>query len=200
MHAVRYLFDNFHDFFTLAAGRFSSRHISCGIRYAWTVANSSKNLTDQISFTGVMNVWFAPKQRSFAFGLLSIGTGIGSMLANFMSGLISDNYGWPYVFYICGLIGVISFAIFAPLVSSSPEKSRFVSEAELQQIQTGREICDFKKQSHAVPWKKIFMSKNVCAFCVYKLGVSFGLFVLQSKQPTYMSQILRMQPTRVSFD
>lgn len=46
--------------------------------------------------------WFPLHERSFAFGMYLNGVAIGSLIASFLGGYISDHQGWPWVFYISG--------------------------------------------------------------------------------------------------
>ena len=50
-----------------------------------------------------------------------VGDQAGAIIGMSASGLISEQYGWPYVFYIFGTIGVAWSALRFGFVISSPE-------------------------------------------------------------------------------
>lgn len=90
--------------------------------------------------------------------------------------------------------------MFTAFVTSTPEKHKWVSRQELETIQSGRtQSGEVNKKQLPVPWKAIVKSSAIQSFIAYKLCVSFGLFVLQSKLPSYMSEILHMHPTKVQM-
>lgn len=151
-----------------------------------------------IQSTGVIVAWFPVKERSIAFGLLNNGCGLGAMITAFIAGYVSEHQGWPVVYYICGAVGVASFFVFTPFVTSAPERHRFVTQQELLKIQSGRdELKSAAKQALPVPWVKIAKNKVLAAFYVYKLTSAFALFVIGVNLPTYMSDILHMPTSSI---
>lgn len=143
--------------------------------------------------------WFPQPERSFAFGMLLNGTTVGTLIANFLGGYIADHYGWPWVFYISGMIAFAGALVWTPLVTNRPDRHRLITQAELDKINAQRsEVTSGKLAANIkVPWRQIFKSSNVWGFLIYR-GVCVQLFVLTAKLPSYMSTILHFHPTKVS--
>lgn len=78
--------------------------------------------------------WLPAKDRTLGFALLSTASYIGSVILYFTSGFIIQGIGWPYLFWIFGLIcGAVSI-FSAWFLTSKPEEHRFINEDELNLI------------------------------------------------------------------
>ena len=154
--------------------------------------------------------WFPKSQRAMALGNLETGTRFGTMAATYFAGYLSDNYGWPYVFYVCGAVGFVAFIVLTPLMTSKPEDHRFVSREELDLIRgrTQDECLAIKDpesmlkpetdSNPAVPWIPMITSPRVIALMFARIGLWYTLYFVQTKLPAYLSEILQFTPTEVS--
>ena len=52
-------------------------------------------------FSLIVN-WMPPDQRSLGFGLVNVGANLGTVFAAAVTGYISQNFGWPFSFFVIG--------------------------------------------------------------------------------------------------
>lgn len=77
--------------------------------------------------------WAPPNERSRILGIATSGVQIGNIVALPLGGYLCrhgfDN-GWPSIFYIYGLIGVVWATFFIFFISESPANQKFISNQE----------------------------------------------------------------------
>ncbi|RNA08778.1 inorganic phosphate cotransporter isoform X1 [Brachionus plicatilis] len=98
--------------------------------------------------------WVPPNERSRILGIATSGVQIGNIVALPLGGFLCRHGfddGWPSIFYIYGLIGVIWAAFFLLFISESPTHQKFISTQEKFYI-----MQNIKK-----PQKKPFFSKTM---------------------------------------
>ncbi len=118
-----------------------------------------------------------------------------------MTGFISETYGWELSFYVAGAIAVVSFLIFTPFVTSTPEQHRFITKTELNRIKQGQEIeeeTEVPKAKLKVPWIHILTSRPVLALIIAKFSIAQTRQMISIKVPAYMSEILHIPPGEVN--
>lgn len=152
---------------------------------------------------GLLYKWFPKNERSIVFGLLDFGSNVGAIIATIMTGALSEYGfagGWPSAFYVSGIIGVVSFLIFAPFVTSTPEQHKMVTKIELNKIQKdNNKDTDDVQAKPRVPWRHILTSRPVLAYVFAKFTLAQTFVTISSKLPTYMADILHIPPTEVCF-
>lgn len=150
---------------------------------------------------GMIVKWFPLKERSLAFSLLYAGKTIGQVVGCSLAGFLCEkgfSAGWDSVFYVSGAIGVICFFLWIPIAEDCPENSAFVTAAELSYIKEG--TAPSKKASRKkVPWFKILTSVPVLAIIVTRFLFAWNGWVLQTKLPAYLNDILGMSNISVGF-
>ena len=145
----------------------------------------------------LMYKWFPLTERSFAFGTVLNGAAVGSITGNAMSGWVSEHHGWSMVFYVSAIVALVNFIIFVPSVTSNPEQHKLVSKSELVKIKQGTETEVVKQTKRPVPWLTILKSRRVLGVLLYKL-LDCQYSFISAKIPTYMSQIMRVNTTKVT--
>ena len=149
--------------------------------------------------------------------MINIGGGVGTAASAMLAGLLIDNgVSWDSIFYIDGLLMLIPAAIYFQYGDNAPEGSelkidkfrpwRFsnsIPTKELQLIVDGRETKK-SEMKLAVPWMKIFFSKDVLLFssawfcatfvCKYLFVSRFRLnfrlvFAVQTLQPRFFQYL-----------
>jgi MFS family permease len=73
--------------------------------------------------------------------------------------------GWPSIFYLFGLVGIIWFVIWMVCASDSPTKHKFIGENEQDYIveQTKETIQAHAESESGAPWGAILTSKACIA-------------------------------------
>jgi MFS transporter, ACS family, D-galactonate transporter len=84
----------------------------------------------------VVATWFPARERGFAIGVYTAGEFGGLAIFTPVLAYILTTLGWPYMFAICGAIGVL-FAVIWFIAYRDPRQSRRVNEAEISYIREG---------------------------------------------------------------
>lgn len=95
---------------------------------------------------------------------------------------ITLTFGWRWVFYLCGGVGIIWAFVWLWLAKSSPEEHRTVSAEELTYIQDHR----VKPVSEHVGWGPVLRAPRVWTLVIaYTLWV-YNMWLMASWLPTYL--------------
>ncbi|XP_072948845.1 uncharacterized protein [Epargyreus clarus] len=127
------------------------------------------------------------KSRVTSFTFAGAQFGIASQLI--VSGYIANYWGWPVIFYINGIIGLIWTVVYLIIGSNTPQTSKMISAEERLHIQSSLgQIGGHKRMK--TPWKSIFTSLPFISVIVANIGSTWGSWTLLTEMPTYMSNIL----------
>ena len=107
--------------------------------------------------------WFPRKERAFATGLFNAGSNVGAILAPLVVPVIVSIWGWKEAFIITGAVGFL-WLFFWFKYYDTPEKSKYVSRAELEYIQSDPPDTQVK-----IPWKRLIRYRGTWAFALGKL-------------------------------
>ncbi|GFS72630.1 hypothetical protein NPIL_444841, partial [Nephila pilipes] len=146
------------------------------------------------AMSALLGRWAPKMERSRMSAIISSGSAIGSVVSFALSGLICATIGWPSVFYISGILGVIWTVFWLWLVHETPESHPSITQEEIALIQFGRD--DKVWQRSATPWKSILTSKYVWALTVVHFGSSWGFYTFLTELPTYLARILHVDIKR----
>ncbi|GFR29050.1 hypothetical protein TNCT_128742, partial [Trichonephila clavata] len=165
--------------------------------YPLIIVRIIEGLGEGVTFpamSALLGRWAPKMERSLITAITNSGATIGSVVSFGLSGLICDTIGWPSVFYIFGIIGVIWTVFWLWLVYETPESHPSISEEEIAEIRQGRD--DKVWQRSATPWKSIFSSRYVWALTVTHFGLSWGFYTFLTELPTYLARILHFDIRR----
>lgn len=148
------------------------------------------------SMHALLAQWVPPLERSILGAFVYAGTQIGTVIALPVSGWLLDNEegnmftsGWPSVFYLFGILGIVWFVFWALLVYDSPNVHPRISVEEVLYIQSGSKNA-VAKTFKGTPWKKLLTSPPVLAILVVQTGHGWGLYTMLTELPTYMDDVL----------
>ncbi|GBO04148.1 Sialin, partial [Araneus ventricosus] len=83
--------------------------------------------------------WAPKNERSRMVTVTYTGSSVGSVVSFALSGIISDTLGWPSVFYIFGILGIIWTLFWLFLVYETPELHPCITEKEIEHVRRGQE-------------------------------------------------------------
>jgi ACS family hexuronate transporter-like MFS transporter len=86
----------------------------------------------------VVALWFRPRERTIATGILNMGAGAGAAIAPPLVVYLILHYSWRAAFVVTGAIGMVWVAIWT-LAYRSPEEHPWMSPAELAYVKEGQE-------------------------------------------------------------
>ena len=108
-------------------------------------------------------LWFPRKERAFATALFNSGTNVGAIVAPAVIPAIAAAWGWRSAFVAAGIVGILWLALWIPLYEV-PERARRLNKAELDYIQSDREV----EQTTKMSWGSLLKYRQTWAFVAAK--------------------------------
>jgi D-galactonate transporter len=140
--------------------------------------------------TRAMQMWYPPQERGFVQGITHSASRLGAAIAPPIVVAIMTAFGWQWVFYVCGAVGIVWAVWWYFSYRDLPEEHGLVNRAELERIRgTDPEgnVNPPKIEARAsVPWATLLRSPNMWAImCAYFTYV-YCLWIFLSWLPSYL--------------
>ncbi|XP_018561225.1 putative inorganic phosphate cotransporter isoform X1 [Anoplophora glabripennis] len=134
--------------------------------------------------------WVPPNERSRLGTFVYAAGPFGTVVSMLVTGLISSSwYGWPLVFYLYGVAGLLWSVIFTFFGYNGPSFHPTITEEEKFYIESSLGHSDDKRKL-PTPWKKILTSAPVWAILLTQCGHNWGFWTLLTEIPVYMSHVM----------
>ncbi|KAL4708202.1 hypothetical protein ACJJTC_005344 [Scirpophaga incertulas] len=140
------------------------------------------------SIHSLITKWAPLEEKSRIGTFIYSGFLLGTAVQHIVSGYIIHNFGWPAIFYVNGILGIIWVILFFIFGANSPEESKWISENEKLYIQTSLNETGAVK-TLKTPWRKIWSSVGFISLIVANCGQSWGLWTLVTLMPSYLNQV-----------
>lgn len=114
------------------------------------------------------------------------GNYIGTVIAMPLSGIIGDQLGWPYIFYIFGAIGCFWYAMWLLFIRGSPDTDPWITAEERNYIKTSIGSAT-STPTAKIPWFSIWTSTAVWAIIFAHFSENWGYYTLLTQLPTFMN-------------
>ncbi|XP_035660180.1 sialin-like isoform X1 [Branchiostoma floridae] len=137
---------------------------------------------------GMWGKWAPPLERSRLLSITCTGTNVGTVIALALSGYIIDQIGWPWVFYITGIVALVWFVAWMLLVHDSPAEHPRISEEEREYIESS--IGTNVQEDIPVPWLEFAKSRVVWCLLIGHFCNNWGNYTMLTNLPNYMATIL----------
>ena len=117
--------------------------------------------------------YFPKKDRAFATSIFNAGASVGALAAPLCIPPLAKHFGWEMAFIIIGALGFI-WMFFWAFMYDKPEKSRHVSEAELEYIhqddaaEAAEKAAEAAAKEKTIPFIKCFGYKQTWQFIIGK--------------------------------
>ena len=131
----------------------------------------------------VVSKWFPKYETGRAQSFIWAAGRIGGALAPLIVVPVAVAFGWRSSFYLMGFIGVIWVLIWLIWFRDNPEQKRFITQAELQEIQDNRPV---RLKDHRIPWRKFFRSSNMISLMLMFHFFMYGAYFFSAWLPTYL--------------
>jgi len=154
--------------------------------------------------TGLLHASVMPGQRSISipwvphhesarfFYFQGSGCLVGSLVSFYGSAQLIAQYGWESVFYVNGIVSVVSGLIYWFLVTITPEESKFVSTEELHFIQANR-LQFAPPKTKSIPYVKLLTSAPLWSvYIAFSTSAILHTFFAQL-MPKYLSDNLNVE-------
>jgi ACS family sodium-dependent inorganic phosphate cotransporter len=125
-----------------------------------------------------------PAERARAISLNGSGIPLGAVVALVVTPIIVERMGWPWAFYLFGMLGFLWWVPWQTQVAATPEEHRHVDPIELAEIRA----ADDGRRTAPPPWKDLLSKRAVWAVIVAHFCNNWSLYVLLSWLPTFVNQ------------
>ena len=142
--------------------------------------------------------WAPPLERSRLAAVAFSGSYVGTVLALPLSGLLAQHFGWEWIFYAFGCLGLVWCVSWTLIVQDSPEEDRNITEQELEYLRTAIGVSN-EETAMATPWKAMMKSKAVWAIIVAHFAENWGFYTLLTGMPTFMKDVLGYKLDQAGF-
>lgn len=141
------------------------------------------------------SVWGPPLELSVLTGVTYAGAQIGNVVVLPLSGFLCKygfDGGWPSIFYILGLAGLVWCAAWMYMVSDRPSNHPRISAEERDYIINAVEASMGKQTDKpmATPWSKILTSKAVWACWIGHFAGDWGAYTMLVSLPSFLKDVL----------
>uniref|UniRef100_F1KWA8 Transporter n=1 Tax=Ascaris suum TaxID=6253 RepID=F1KWA8_ASCSU len=152
----------------------------------------------------LFSLWAPPMERSFLVGLTLAGAQIGNVLVMPLSGLLCRygfGGGWPSIYYVLGIAGVVWSVVWFYYVTDSPTKNRRIDPDERTYIEASLAdvIVDPSKKKRRIPWRPILTSLPVWAVYCGQFAGDWGAYMMMTTLPLFMNDVLGFDLTSLGF-
>ncbi|XP_054759829.2 sialin-like [Lytechinus pictus] len=148
----------------------------------------------------MMSRWAPPADRSKLLAIIFAGSSVGQIIAQPISGILSDSDilgGWQFTFYIFGSIAVLWCFLWFAVVHSSPMTHPRISEEEKNYIISELGLED--KPPKKYPWKRFITSLPLLAVIGADFALMWVLYSLTSNLPIFLKEALRFDISQAGF-
>ncbi len=177
---------------TLGAGFLIGARVTLGITEAPAFPLNSR----------VVATWFPARERGFAIGVYTAGEFGGLAIFTPILAWILTNLGWPWMFVICGAIGVV-FAVVWYLAYRDPRQSRRVNQGELDYIREGGGLAEtVTTGGRRFSWADVFellRHRQLWGIYIGQFAVGVTLWFFLTWFPSYLVQARHLSILHAGF-
>ena len=142
------------------------------------------------------SAWFVPQRRGLATGIITAGTGIGTMIASLVIPVILKSHGiegWRYVWTYLGIALFFVAVLTAIFIRSRPEEMGLfpVGEMKPQLLPPGSPSI-----SNTLNWKEVYKVKAVWYLGLVYFMYGFSYIIYMTFFAAYLIKELGMTPVK----
>jgi len=140
--------------------------------------------------------WVHPNRRASAVGLMNSGIAGGSVVALICTPWLISVWSWQGAFYLYGLLGILWFAVWAPLARSRPAGNTEWGTADATLVASeGGSAGDHIKAPSQLIYPRLTVrgmlrSRAVWAIAVAHICINWSLYLVLSWFPTFVNREL----------
>lgn len=149
------------------------------------------------SATRGMQQWYPRQERGLAQGLSHSASRVGAAIAPPIVVGIMTALSWQWVFYICGLVGLVWSVLWYLTYRNQPSEHPLVNRAEIEYIREGRTAPDERRPQ--VPWRVLLRSPNMWAIMWAYFTYVYCLWIFLSWLPSYLYDYRHFTLIKVGF-
>ncbi|CAL1293111.1 unnamed protein product [Larinioides sclopetarius] len=175
---------------------FAARWHIYALMTAQFLKGATQGLTTPTIYKLISN-WIPRHERGTLSTLVVCGYAAGAAVSGMVTGWLCDipGLGWPFAFYIWGIITVLASIIFFFIYYEHPKDHPWITDEELNYISDGWEIKISTKPS--TPWRKMLSSVHSYAYFYGLFGHYWSIAYYITVHPTFMGTVLHYPMTEV---
>ncbi|XP_063531911.1 vesicular glutamate transporter 1 isoform X2 [Cydia strobilella] len=161
-----------------------------------------EGLFEGVTYPCIHAVWsrWAPSEErarlaTFAFS----GSYAGTVVSMPLCSLLAHYTGWPGIFYVFGIMGLVWTTVWWLVVKESPEKDPRISPAELKYIQDSRGTQAIEGSKIRHPWRAMLTSGPVWAIVMAHFSENWGFYTLLTFLPTFMQDVFKFETSATGW-
>jgi MFS family permease len=131
-------------------------------------------------------VWLPPAEQGRGLSRSFMGLATGAALSAPLVLTLQSWQGWRWTFVEFGLLGALWALLWHRWFRDRPEEHPEVSAAELALIRGDARENEVKPQTHHVPWRALFTSRNLWTICLMYFAYAYSLYFYLTWLPTYL--------------
>ncbi|GAB1611052.1 sialin-like, partial [Argonauta hians] len=145
-----------------------------------------------VTFPAMHNLlgkWSPQSELSTMAVIAYSGAQMGTVVSLPISGLLAESQlfgGWPGIFYVPGIAGIVWFLGWLFVASNSPTNNRWISPKERLYIET----TAGSKKKFVIPWRSILTSPSVWAINAAHVTFNWNFYLMLTCLPLYMKNVL----------
>ena len=140
--------------------------------------------------------WVHPDRRASAVGLMNSGISGGSVIALICTPWLISVWSWQGAFYLYGLMGILWFAIWAPIARSRPADRTDWDTPEAPLTNPASVQAADQKETYSQPVyprltvRGMLRSRAVWAIAIAHVCINWSLYLVLSWFPTFVNREL----------
>ncbi|XP_029655219.1 sialin [Octopus sinensis] len=168
---------------------------------ALVVIRVAQGFFEGVTFPAMHNLlgkWSPMRERSILATITYSGAHMGTVLSLPISGVLANSDlfgGWPSIFYVPGIGGIIWFIGWIFIASNSPAEHPWISEKEKRYIESSVGC----RKEFRTPWYSIFTSIRVWAINVGHVTFNWNFYLMLTSLPLYMKTVLHFDMSQNSL-
>ena len=163
------------------------------------LARVGMGLGEGVAFPAIYNLyarWIPKQERARAAALNASGVPLGTVGALLLTPTIVIALGWPWVFYLFGILGFVWYGLWHFLTTDTPDSHPGVPPSELEFI---RGNVPPVPKNETIPWAQLLSKVPVWAIIINHFCSNWGFYVLLTWLPTYFTQALGVDLSQVGL-
>jgi len=134
--------------------------------------------------------WIPTHERGLANGIIFAGVGAGAGITPPLVTYIVLHYGWRSSFWMSAVLGLVAGLVWYWIARDRPENHPWVTPAEVAHIEAGLpEPPDELTIGHTLPWRTIFLSKDVAAIAASYFTYGYAAWIFFAWFFIYLSKV-----------
>jgi ACS family hexuronate transporter-like MFS transporter len=151
------------------------------------------------SMTKSITNWLSSDERSRAFAINLAAVPFASIIGAPICTLLINKFSWQVMFIILAIAGIIWSIIWVVFASNKPDKSKYVTDRELQFIIKNNPIYNKNKDIQQISITKILFNKTLLINNYAFFAFGYLLFFAISWLPGYLEQSFHIKLNKIGL-